>query len=127
MLPDKLTTISLLVFVLSNNLKIALSLNLDGAYIPSFKKDFKHLNYDFKSNFLLLGSAHNLRQIRIKERQKVKLIFLSSLFKENKNYLGINRFKLLSSLTKKKVVVLGGISKSNITSTTKTNTIYQRC
>jgi thiamine-phosphate pyrophosphorylase len=38
---------------------------------------------------------------------------LSSLFKKNKNYLGINKFKLLSNLTKKKIVVLGGVSKKN--------------
>ena len=46
--------------------------------------------------------------------QKVDKIFLSSLFKENKNYLGINKFKLLSKLTRKEVVVLGGISKKNL-------------
>ena len=40
-------------------------------------------------------------------------IFLSSLFKKNKNFLGINRFKLLSKLTKKNIVVLGGITKEN--------------
>jgi thiamine-phosphate pyrophosphorylase len=38
---------------------------------------------------------------------------LSSLFKKNKNYLGINKFRLLSNLTKKKVVALGGITKKN--------------
>ena len=100
-------------FILSNNLKIALSLNLDGGYIPSFKKDFSHLSYNFKSNFLLLGSAHNLKEVRIKERQKVRIIFISSLFKKNKNFLGIYRFKNLSSLTKKIIVALGGISKIN--------------
>tara|TARA_B100000282_G_C31722689_1_gene486847 strand:+ start:981 stop:1508 length:528 start_codon:yes stop_codon:yes gene_type:complete len=100
-------------FILSNNLKIALSLNLDGGYIPSFKKDFSHLSYNFKSNFLLLGSAHNLKEVRIKERQKVRVIFISSLFKKNKNFLGIYRFKNLSSLTKKLIVALGGISKVN--------------
>ena len=42
------------------------------------------------------------------------IIFLSSLFKKNKNYLGINKFKLISKLTKKKVVALGGISKNNL-------------
>ena len=42
-----------------------------------------------------------------------KKIFLSSLFKQNKNYLGINKFKKLSDLTKKQVVALGGISKKN--------------
>ena len=100
-------------FILSNNLKIALSLNLVGGYIPSFKKDFSHLNYNFKSNFLILGSAHNLKEVRIKERQRVKIIFISSLFKKNKNYLGIFKFKLLNKLTNKKVIALGGISSLN--------------
>ena len=46
--------------------------------------------------------------------QGVQSIFISSLFKKNKNYLGINRFKILKKCTKKNVVALGGISKSNI-------------
>ena len=62
-------------------------------------------------NFAIVGSAHNLKEIRIKELQKVQNIFLSSLFKKNKNYLGLNKFKILSKYTKKKVVALGGISK----------------
>ena len=101
-------------FILSNNLKIALSLNLDGGYIPSFKKDFSHLNYNFRSNFLILGSAHNLKEIKIKETQKVQSIFISSLFKKNNNFLGINKFKIISSYSKKNIVALGGISKKNI-------------
>ena len=60
-----------------------------------------------------MGSAHNLKEIKIKENQNVRKIFLSSLFKKNKNFLGINRFKLLAKLTKKNVVVLGGISNTN--------------
>ena len=101
-------------FYLSNNVQTAIKLNLDGAYIPSFNKNTKHLAYSFKKNFKIVGSAHNLREIRTKETQKVDKIFLSSLFKENKNYLGINKFKLLSKLTRKEVVVLGGISKKNL-------------
>ena len=102
-----------LKFYLSNNIKLAIKLRLDGAYIPSFNKEFHHLNYSYIDNFKLVGSAHNLKEIKIKELQKVDKIFLSSLFKKNKNYLGINKFKLLSNLTKKKIVVLGGISKKN--------------
>ena len=101
-------------FYLSNNIQIAIKLNLDGAYIPSFNKDTKHLAFSFKKNFKIVGSAHNLGEIRTKETQKVDKIFLSSLFKKNKNYLGINKFKLLSKLTRKEVVVLGGISKKNL-------------
>ena len=68
-------------FYLSNHVKLAIRLSLDGAYLPSFNTDTKHLNYKIKSNFLLIGSAHNLREIRIKETQKVSQIFVSSLFK----------------------------------------------
>ena len=101
-------------FYLSNDIKLAIKLDLDGVYLPSFNKNLNHLSYSLKKKFQIVGSAHNLKEIKNKENQKVKRIFLSSLFKKNKNFLGINRFKLLSSLTKNKVVVLGGISKSNI-------------
>ena len=101
-------------FYLANNINLAINLNLDGAYIPSFNRDFKHLNYSLKKNFEVIGSAHNLSEIKIKELQGVKKIVLSSLFKKNKNYLGINKLKLLSKFTKKKAIVLGGISKKNI-------------
>ena len=103
-----------LKFYLSNNIKLATKLNLDGAYIPSFNRNLNHLAYSLKKNFDIIGSAHNLKEIKIKEIQKVKKIFISSLFKKNKNYLGINRFKLIKKLTKKNVVALGGISKKNI-------------
>ena len=101
-------------FYVSNNVKLAIKLSLDGVYIPSFNKDTKHLAYSYKKKFDIIGSAHNLKEIRIKEKQGVKKIFLSSLFKKNKNFLGINKFKILSNLTKKSVVALGGISKSNL-------------
>ena len=100
-------------FYLSNNVKLAIKLNLDGAYIPSFNKKLDHLSYSLKNKFEIIGSAHNLKEIRIKEKQKVKKIFLSSLFKKNKNFLGINKFRLLSKHTKKEIVVLGGISYKN--------------
>ena len=101
-------------FYLSNNVKLAIMLDLDGAYIPSFNQSFNHLTYTYKKKFNILGSAHNLREIRIKETQNVNKIFLSSLFKKNKNFLGLNRFKILSNLTKKKIVVLGGVTSKRI-------------
>ena len=101
-------------FFLSNNIKLSINLNLDGAYLPSFNQSYSHLSYNFKKNFMLIGSAHNLREIGIKERQNVKEIFLSSLFKDNVNYLGLNKFNLLSHYSKKDVIALGGISMENI-------------
>ncbi len=101
-------------FFLSNNIKLSIKLNLNGAYIPSYNKSFKHLSYLFKKEFELIGSAHNLKEIRIKELQQVKSIFLSSVFKKNKNYLGINKFKIKTKLTKRKIIALGGVSKENL-------------
>ena len=98
---------------LSNDFKLALKLNLNGAYIPSFNKTYYHLNYNYKKNFIIIGSAHNLKEIRIKEKQKVDAIFLSSIFKKNNNYLGLYKFLNLVNLSKKSFIALGGISKKN--------------
>tara|TARA_B110000003_G_C16318800_1_gene405913 strand:- start:14 stop:541 length:528 start_codon:yes stop_codon:yes gene_type:complete len=102
-----------LKFFLSNNIQLAINLDLDGAYLPSFNKDNRHLSYSFKKSFLLIGSAHNRKEIRIKEKQRVKQIFLSSIFKKNKNYLGINKYNLIVKLSKKRFIALGGITKKN--------------
>lgn len=101
-------------FYLANNIKLAINLRLDGAYIPSFNKQMCHLSYSVPKNFKILGSSHNIKEIRIKEIQKVDGLFISSLFKKNKNFLGINKFRIISKLTKKKVIALGGISKKNL-------------
>ena len=101
-------------FLLSNNIKLAINLDLDGSYIPSFNKDKSHLSYSFKKKFILLGSAHNIHEIKTKKLQKVSLIFLSSIFKRNKNYLGIYKFRILSLLNNNSFIALGGISENNL-------------
>ena len=101
-------------FLISNNIKLAIKLNLDGAYIPSFNKNKKHLSYSMRKKFIVLGSAHNIYEMRTKELQGVNAIFLSSIFKKNKNYLGINKFKSLSLLSNKPFIALGGISHDNL-------------
>jgi thiamine-phosphate pyrophosphorylase len=101
-------------FLLSNNIKLAIKLNLDGAYIPSFNKNTKHLSYSLTKKFIILGSAHNINEMNTKELQNVNAIFLSSIFKKNKNFLGIYKFKLLSHLTRRPIIALGGISKYNL-------------
>ena len=108
-------------FLISNNIKLAIKLNLNGVYIPSFNKDKKHLSYSFRKNFIILGSAHNIYEIRTKELQGVNFIFLSSIFKKNKNYLGINKFKSLSLLGNKPFIALGGISNNNLKKLNLTN------
>ena len=110
-------------FLLSNNIKLAIKLDLDGAYIPSFNTDKKHLSYSLKKKFIILGSSHNVYEIRTKELQNVNAIFLSSLFKKNKNFLGLNRFKLISLLSRKPFIALGGISNNNLKQLYLTNCV----
>ena len=101
---------------LANNIKLALKLDLDGVYIPAFNKDYRINAYNFKKNFKILGSAHNLKEIRTKELQKVDYLFLSPLFlsKKNKTKLGIYRFMNLSRKTKRRIICLGGINRGNL-------------
>ena len=43
--------------------------------MKSFNNEYFHLSYAMKKNFILMGSAHNLKEIRVKEKQKVRIIF----------------------------------------------------
>ena len=63
-----------------------------------------------------MGSAHNLKEIKIKEKQGAQIIFLSPLFKTNKKnkFLGSIKFNMLSKMTDKKLIALGGINQANI-------------
>ena len=101
---------------MANNIKLAIKFNFDGAYIPSFNKDISLNSIKLKKKFHLIGSAHNLKEIRIKEKQNVSEIFISSLFKFKKTYLGLNKFKNLSNFTTLPVIALGGINTTNIKS-----------
>ncbi len=110
-------------FYLANNIKMAVNLNLDGVYIPAFNKNLCTRKYNFRKNFLILGSAHNILEIREKEKQGVKILFLSPLFKTKtyKRSLGLIRFNILSRLSKVKVIALGGITKKNFNKLKITN------
>ena len=102
-------------FYLANYPKIAIKLSLNGVYIPSFNKKI-NLITGKPRNFLVLGSAHNLPQIRVKEKQGAECIFLAPLFltKKSNNFLNVCNFKILSNQTNKKVIALGGLKKNNI-------------
>tara|TARA_A100001011_G_scaffold360394_1_gene407641 strand:- start:247 stop:795 length:549 start_codon:yes stop_codon:yes gene_type:complete len=101
-------------FILANNIKLAIKLDLDGVYLPSFNKSIKINNYQKKKKFIIIGSAHNLKEIRIKEKQNVDAIFIASLFNKKQTYLGIERFKTLIKKTNLKIVALGGINQNNL-------------
>ena len=62
----------------------------------------------------MIGGGYGSAINRIKEYQKVNQIFISSLFKEEKNFLGFYKFINLSKLSKSKIIALGGINKKNL-------------
>ena len=68
---------------ISNNLKTAIKYNFDGLYIPSFNKNLGFRNI-LKGNLEILGSAHNIIELRIKEKQGCSAIFLSPIFENEK-------------------------------------------
>jgi len=103
-------------FYLSNYYKMAINLHLDGVYLPSFNKEITFNIFSKRKNFLILGSAHSINEISIKQKQGCNLIFLAPIFKVNKkkHFLGINKFNLLVANKKILFVALGGINDLNI-------------
>tara|TARA_E500000178_G_scaffold332103_1_gene365618 strand:+ start:652 stop:1212 length:561 start_codon:yes stop_codon:yes gene_type:complete len=103
-------------FLISNEMDLAFKLKLDGVYLPSFNRKFYHKKFQYFKNFIIIGSAHSLKEMRIKENQNVEQIFLAPLFKTFKSnkILGIVRFNNLSKFTNKPLIALGGINKNNI-------------
>ena len=104
-------------FFVANDYNLSSKLKADGIYLSAFNKDLKYLNY-MKSNFVIIGGAHNIKEINLKIKQGCKYILLSRLFqvsyKPEMNYLGINKFNFYASNIFKKIVALGGINTSNI-------------
>ena len=101
---------------ISNNIKLALKLKLDGVYIPSFNKKINYSSiYNKPRKFKIIGSAHNIREINLKKTQGCDEIFLSSIFKvkKSKEFLGLLKFNLISNQFKGKLVALGGLNENN--------------
>ena len=102
-------------FYISNDIKLAIKIKADGVYIPSTNKNLNFKSIKFKKEFKILGSAHNFKEIKIKELQEVDEIFLSPLFKSKKNpQLNIYKYLNLRKVTFMKDVSLGGINNKNI-------------
>ncbi len=100
---------------ISNNLKAAIKYNFDGLYIPSFNKSLGFQNI-VKDNFEILGSAHNIVELRTKEKQGCSVIFLSPIFENDKKkkYLDVVKTNLLRNLTNNRIILLGGINFKTI-------------
>jgi len=100
---------------ISNSIKLALKFKADGIYVPAFNKSKRYNNLE-KKNLLIIGSAHNQKEIQEKKMQNCSAIFLSPLFyiKKRKDYLDICKFNIMSINNNIKFFALGGISENNI-------------
>ena len=103
-------------FYVSNDINLALIIKSDGIYLSSYNKNLKFLNYK-KSNFKIIGSAHNFKEISIKVNQGCELILLSKLFlvdyDRKSPFLGVIKFNFFSKISKK-LIPLGGIKSQNL-------------
>ena len=99
----------------SNDVKLAHKVKADGIYVPSFNKVKNFSNLE-KKNLVILGSAHNQKEIHRKIVQNCSAVFLSPLFyvKKSKDFLGLHQFNYLSYMNKTNILALGGISENNI-------------
>ena len=112
-------------FYVANNTRLGVLLNSDGIYLSAFNKSFKPLSLK-TSNFKLIGSAHNLKEISLKAKQGCGVILLSKLFLVNYNkkapYLGVIKFNNYLKIHKN-LIPLGGISISNLNNLNNINCI----
>ena len=99
-------------FFIANDTKLAVAVKADGLYISAFNKNLKSLHY-IKSNFSIIGSAHSMKEIKLKILQGCNYILLSKLFKvdydDKAPHLGIIKFNIFYNKMSKNLVALGGI------------------
>jgi len=104
-------------FYISNNFKLMVSLNADGLYISSHNTDLS-LSRIKNSNYKIIGSAHNIKELNLKIIQGCSHFIYSRLFNTNykfkKGFMGIVKFNLLKLSRKENLVPLGGINMKNL-------------
>ena len=112
-------------FCKKNNIKLyiiddfnkAIKYKLNGILINN--KTFKYYGnlWCRKSDFKILGKAHNQKEYALRIKQGCKLIFLSPIFTTHKyskySILTIVRFNLISLNWKIPVIALGGVNYKN--------------
>ncbi len=102
-------------FYVANNLKLATDIKADGLYLSSHNRSFRALHLK-RSNFSIIGSAHNVREIELKIKQRCENILFSKLFKvdykPNTPHFGLVKFNIFSKFFKR-IIPLGGINSSN--------------
>jgi thiamine-phosphate pyrophosphorylase len=103
-------------FFISNNIGQVIKYKATGIYLPAFNKSGIKNLLSSKKNILVLGSAHNVKEIKEKINQGCDAIFVSPVFKtkDYKKNLGIYKFNLLTRNLKIKFYALGGINHKNL-------------
>jgi thiamine-phosphate pyrophosphorylase len=105
-------------FYISNDEKLTSDLRADGLYISAHNTNLRLAKLK-KSNYKIIGSAHNVKELNIKILQGCSSIIFSRLFKVShpfkKNSLGVIKFNLFKLSRKENLVPLGGINLSNLT------------
>ena len=104
-------------FYISNDEKLANFLKADGLYLSAHNKSLRLAKLK-RSNFKIIGSAHNIKELNLKISQGCSFIIFSRLFEVSysfkKGFLGVIRFNLLKLSRKENLVPLGGIRLSNL-------------
>ena len=78
-------------FYISNNIRLAIKLKLKGVYISANNYKLVYNYNGLFKDFKIIGSAHNLKEIRIKKTQNVEELFFAPVFKKKTALGGINK------------------------------------
>ena len=101
----------------ANSIKLLSLLKTNRLYISAWnKKHYKNLR-KFNSKIEIVGSAHNVKEIKEKIDQGCSQIFLSRIFETKyrlkKGFLGVTRFNLMTRRFITNFIALGGINIKN--------------
>ncbi len=103
-------------FFVANDFNLTIKLKANGVYLSASNRSLKAL-YLKRLNYEVIGSAHNTKEINIKQKQGCRYILFSRLFlvsyKKNRSFLDINKFNKFSYLFSG-LVPLGGINNTNL-------------
>ena len=110
--------LKLIKFFVANDKSLAIDLKADGLYTSAFNNSLRLLSLQ-KDSFTIIGSAHNLKEIYFKNKQRCNTIFFSKLYPvdydKNAKTLGLIKFNNFLQLSKN-IIPLGGIKIKNLNS-----------
>jgi len=106
-----------ITFFVANNVKLSTEISADGIYISAHNNNLNLARFK-NSNYKLIGSAHNLKELKIKISQGCTTIIYSRLFKVSheykRGYLGVIKYNLFRLSRNENIIPLGGIKISNL-------------